>query len=67
MRSFARVTINAGRPNYSNILGSLAAGGISNLYYPAEDRDGWSLTLENAGLGIGGSEYGVEFVSGICD
>ncbi len=25
-------------PNYSNLLGNLAAGGISNLYYPASDR-----------------------------
>ncbi|MGA1989222.1 MAG: carboxypeptidase-like regulatory domain-containing protein, partial [Candidatus Sulfotelmatobacter sp.] len=41
--------------NYSGILGSLAAGGISNLYYPAQDRDGAALTFENAALGIGGS------------
>jgi len=39
--------------NYSNILGSLAAGGISNLYYPAQDRDGAALTFENAAIGIG--------------
>jgi hypothetical protein len=39
--------------NYSNILGSLAAGGISNLYYPADDRDGASLTFENASIGLG--------------
>jgi hypothetical protein len=39
--------------NYSNILGSLAAGGISNLYYPAQDRNGAGLTFENAGLAIG--------------
>ena len=32
-------------PNYSNLLGNLAAGGISNLYYPASDR-GVSLTFE---------------------
>jgi hypothetical protein len=38
--------------NYSNMLGSLAAGGISNLYYPAQDRSGAGLTFENAGLGI---------------
>ena len=31
--------------NYSNILGNLAAGGISNLYYPASDR-GFGLTVE---------------------
>jgi hypothetical protein len=39
--------------NYSNILGSLAAGGISNLYYPAQDRDGAGLTFANAGIGLG--------------
>jgi Carboxypeptidase regulatory-like domain len=39
--------------NYSNILGNLAAGGISNLYYPAQDRNGAGLTFENAGIGIG--------------
>src|SRR5208282_4507950 len=39
--------------NYSNILGSLAAGGISNLYYPAQDRNGGGLTFENGALGIG--------------
>ena len=38
--------------NYSSILGSLAAGGISNLYYPASDRNGAGLTFENAALGI---------------
>jgi len=41
------------QPNYSNMLGSLAAGGISNLYYPAQDRDGVGLTFENAAIGIG--------------
>lgn len=34
-------------PNYSNILGNVAAGGISNLYYPAADR-GAGLTFERA-------------------
>ena len=43
------------QPNYSNMLGSLAAGGISNLYYPASDRNGVGLTFENALIGIGGS------------
>jgi hypothetical protein len=40
--------------NYSGIVGSLAAGGISNLYYPASDRNGVALTFENALLGIAG-------------
>ena len=39
--------------NYSNILGSLAAGGISNLYYPEQDRNGAGLTFENGAIGIG--------------
>jgi len=39
--------------NYSNILGSLASGGISNAYYPAKDRNGTALTFENAGINIG--------------
>ncbi len=41
--------------NYSSILGSLAAGGISNLYYPAKDRNGARLTFENGLIGIGES------------
>jgi hypothetical protein len=40
------------QPAYSAILGSLAAGGISNLYYPSDDRGGAGLTFENAGVGI---------------
>jgi hypothetical protein len=40
------------QPNYSGILGSLAAGGISNLYYPAEDRNSAALTFDNAAIGI---------------
>jgi hypothetical protein len=43
------------QPNYSNILGSLAAGGISNLYYPSQDRNGAELTFENAAVGVGGT------------
>ncbi|MGA8213379.1 MAG: carboxypeptidase-like regulatory domain-containing protein [Candidatus Sulfotelmatobacter sp.] len=39
--------------NYSNILGSLAAGAISNLYYPPQNRNGAALTFENAAIGIG--------------
>jgi len=27
------------QPNYSSVLGNIAAGGISNLYYPANDRN----------------------------
>jgi hypothetical protein len=39
--------------NYSAILGDLAAGGISNLYYPAKDRNGVGLTFENTLVGLG--------------
>jgi hypothetical protein len=39
------------QPNYSGILGGLAAGGISNLYYPASDRSGVEVTFENALIG----------------
>ena len=35
------------QPNYSNLLGNLASGGISNVYYPAADR-GFGLTIEQA-------------------
>ena len=39
--------------NYSSIIGGLAAGGISNLYYPARNRDGAELTFETALIGTG--------------
>lgn len=41
--------------NYSGIAGSLASGGISNLYYPAANRDGLGLTVSDTLIGIGGS------------
>lgn len=44
--------------NYSGILGGMAAGGVSNLYYPASDRNGIGLTFENAGLSIAGAAVG---------
>jgi hypothetical protein len=46
------------QPNYSGILGSLAAGGLSNVYYPAQDRNGVGLTFENTAIGIGGGAVG---------
>jgi len=39
--------------NFSNILGKLASGGISNLYYPSQDRNGAGLTFDNAAIGLG--------------
>ena len=41
--------------NYSAIIGGLAAGGVSNFYYPASNRNGAGLTFENALIGMGGS------------
>jgi hypothetical protein len=46
------------QPNYSEILGGLASGVLSNLYYPAQDRKGVRLTFENAAIGIGGDAVG---------
>jgi hypothetical protein len=34
-------------PNYSNVAGNFISGGISNLYYPPEDR-GFELTFDGA-------------------
>jgi hypothetical protein len=39
--------------NYSAILGNIAAGGISNLYYPANDRNGAGLIISNALMRLG--------------
>jgi hypothetical protein len=41
--------------NYSGLLGGLAAGSISNLYYPPANRNGLNVTLENTAIGIGTS------------
>jgi hypothetical protein len=46
------------QPNYSFILGDLAAGGISNLYYPAQSRNGLTLTFENMAIAVGGGAVG---------
>lgn len=41
------------QPNYSNIAGSLIAGGLSNLYYPKTDRNRLGFVFENTAIGIG--------------
>jgi hypothetical protein len=41
--------------NYSGLLGGLAAGGISNLYYPPANRNVLGMTFENTAIGIGSS------------
>lgn len=46
------------QPNYSSIIGSLAAGGISNLYYPASNRNGAGFVFENAFIRIGQDSLG---------
>jgi hypothetical protein len=49
----ARTDNGKWRPNYSEVLGTFAAGALSNLYYPASDR-GLSLTLVNGLVEIAG-------------
>ena len=39
--------------NYSNVIGSFASAGLSNLYYPSTDRHGIGLTMGNAATGLG--------------
>jgi hypothetical protein len=41
--------------NYSGLLGGLAAGAISNLYYPPANRNAIGVTFENTAIGIGSS------------
>jgi hypothetical protein len=36
------------QPNYSNVGGNLISAGISNLYYPASNRNGAVETIDNA-------------------
>ena len=43
---------NGGRTfNWSNVLGALSSGSISNAYYPQADR-GFGLTMERAGISL---------------
>ncbi|HXW57129.1 MAG TPA: carboxypeptidase-like regulatory domain-containing protein [Candidatus Cybelea sp.] len=42
------------QPNYSNVFGNLAAGGISNLYYPKGNRNGVGLMFANTLVALGG-------------
>jgi hypothetical protein len=48
------------QPNYSGVLGSFATGGISYLYYPANERDATQLVLQNSLIRLG--ETGLENV-----
>jgi hypothetical protein len=38
---------------YAAILGGMAAGGISDLYYPSQNRNGTSVIFGGAAIGIG--------------
>jgi hypothetical protein len=46
------------QPDYSRVIGHLASGAISNLYYPSEDRRGIGLTMTNTAIGLGGAAMG---------
>jgi hypothetical protein len=49
------------QPNYSNLGGNLAAGALSNLYYPSGDKSDWEQTLASGftvtALGMFGSMF----------
>ena len=53
---------NSGKwePNYSNVLGNISAGALSNLYYPASDS-GAGLTIENGLIVTGEGTIGTVF------
>lgn len=48
-------------PNYSNVLGNLAAGGLANVYYPSTDR-GAGLTFQRAATVTAEGTIGAVFV-----
>lgn len=52
------------QPNYSFLAGDFASGGISNLYYPQQQR-GWSTTIDTSLLNVAWGAVGAlaeEFV-----
>lgn len=52
------------QPNYSSILGNLVSGGLSNTYYPPQNR-GYGLAFQVAGVGIaltGAANIAQEFI-----
>jgi hypothetical protein len=44
--------------NYSALAGNLAAGGISNLYYPSSDQNGFGVILDTTAIGMGEGAIG---------
>ena len=61
--STVRCRNDNGKPaiDYSNVLGNIAAGAVSNLYYPSDDR-GVALTLERAATVTAEGTIGAVFV-----
>ena len=49
------------QPNYSNVFGNLAAGGISSLYYPNSEKHDAQVTVDNIFIGIGTGAIGTLF------
>ena len=49
------------QPNYSNVLGNLAAGGISTLYYPREEQHSVQVTVTNTLIGTATGAFGTLF------
>ena len=47
-------------PNYSNVLGNIAAGGLSNLYYPS-NNSGIGLTISTGFIVTAEGAVGAEF------
>jgi hypothetical protein len=45
------------QPNYSNVLGAFASGGISYLYYPASDRNGAGLVVRQSLVRLGETAF----------
>jgi Carboxypeptidase regulatory-like domain len=48
------------QPNYSAVVGDLAGAGLSNLYYPPNDRNGIGGILGNTAIRFG--EIGVSYI-----
>jgi hypothetical protein len=49
------------QPNYSNVLGNLAAGGISSRYYPNSEKHDAQVTVDNILIGVGTGAIGTLF------
>ena len=44
--------------NYSALAGDLAAGGLSNLYYPSSDQNSFGVILDTTAIGMGEGAIG---------